>query len=408
MKKTPAYMTAFMCLILASQASAISIGAGPSTIDFNKVLRGGYAEEQITVSTSGSEDLTCTVDYTGDMKEWFAVEGGNSFILPANSRVDLKVSMKVPTDAALGRHEGAIYIKSAPTASVMSGAGLIVGAGIKIKVSSDVSEVETVSYRLEGVSVANTETGYPLKFTTTLKNTGNVAIKPEVKIDVYDDLSRTLKKSTTYTAPKDLLPTQSMPLVVEVPSNGLEVGAYTATVNVGDEEQSLTFNLLEKGTLALTGVMKNLALNKIWIETGETAKITGQIENTGQIMIQDAKLTVEVYLIDEEYKTQKLVKVFQGDETLNVPVGETIDLSAYFIPSTPGRYLIEGVVIYGGKKTQPKSTILNVIGRPANYLPYILVTLVLVLGVVYWLTKKGEDGRTRRFRKIWGDYLQLK
>ncbi|MFH1055782.1 MAG: hypothetical protein V1744_06805, partial [Candidatus Altiarchaeota archaeon] len=70
-------------LLLSGTVCAVSIGAGPSTIDFGKLVRGGYAEETITVSTSGDEDLSCTVEFSGDLKDWLTVDQGKTFTLPA-------------------------------------------------------------------------------------------------------------------------------------------------------------------------------------------------------------------------------------------------------------------------------------------------------------------------------------
>jgi len=395
-----------MCIMLATAASAISIGAGPSTIDFGKMVRGGYAEEVVTVSTSGDEDLTCTIEFLGAAKGWLSADKGTKFTLPANSRADMRVMMQPPADAVNGRYEAEVYIKAAPTSSMTSGAGLVVGAGIIIKVTAEVTGEEKISYKLRRTSVSNTEIGYPLRFTAVVQNTGNVKVTPDIIIEIYD-LGGNLKKTFTHSR-TEILPTVESLISIDVPTTELDVGRYTAKVIVGKEEQKLTFAVLDRGTLALKGHLKTFLLNKIWVEVGETAKITGEIENTGEILMEGAKLNVEVYLIDEKYQTEKLVKAFSSDESRDVPVGQSAELSTYFTPSTSGRYMIQGSVTYAGKKTQAKSTVLNVLERPTNYLPYIIAVAIVVVGIVYWLTKKGEDGRTRRFRRIWGDYLQIK
>jgi hypothetical protein len=113
-------------------------------------------------------------------------------------------------------------------------------------------------------------------------------------------------------------------------------------------------------------------------------------------------------MIDEKYQTEKLVKPITSKDELDIPVDQTVELVTYFTPSKPGRYMIRGVATYAGKRTSPKATVLNVMAAPTNYTPYIIAAVVVVIVAVYWLTQKGEDGRTRRFKKIWGDYLQIK
>ena len=173
-----------LCLGLISTVSAVSIGAGPSTIDFGKMVKGGYAEQTITVSTSGGEDLSCTIDYTGDIKDWMSSNKGNKFDLPANSRLDIKAIIQPPAEINNGRYEGAIYIKAAPPTPTQQGTGLTIGAGIKIKVTAEVTDQQITAYKLKRTTVTNTETGYPIKFNVIIQNTGNVKIKPEIKIEI--------------------------------------------------------------------------------------------------------------------------------------------------------------------------------------------------------------------------------
>jgi len=406
--KTKMLLTLAIMTLTALNVSAVSIGAGPSTIDYGSLVKGGYAEETITVSTSGGEDLSCTIEYTGDIKDWLSIDRGTTFTLPANSRADLKAIIQPPEDALNGKYAGAIYIKAAPTTEVTSGAGLIVGAGIKIKITAEITDQEVKSNKLKKTTISNTELGMPLKFTIILQNTGNIKTKPDVLIEVYDDSTRTIKKTYVATPQAEILPTQDGEITAEIPSNGLETGRYTAKVSSGQEEQTVSFAILERGTLSLRGILNKITLNKIWVETGETVKITGEMENAGETEINGARLNIEAYLIDETYQTEKLVKAYPSDETLNIPVGEKTELTAYFTPNAPGRYNLQGTVIYSGKKTTPKATILNVIGAKTNYLPYIITLVVIVIGLAYWLSKRGEDDRTRRFKTIWGDYLGLK
>ncbi|MFH0861712.1 MAG: hypothetical protein V1875_01660 [Candidatus Altiarchaeota archaeon] len=395
-----------LCAALSTAVSAVSIGAGPGIIDFGKMIKGGYAEKVITVSTSGDEDLICKIEYVGDLKDWLSIDKGTEFNLPANSRIDLKAVLQPDANAANGKYEGGVYINAAPTSTITSGAGLTVGAGIKIKLITEITDEKITAHKLKRVIVSNTEIGYPIKFNTLIQNTGNIETKPELKIDIYDRGGNLVK---TYAQSKDeIAPTVEKAISIEVPSDDLTVGQYTAKLTIGQDEQTFGFSILDKGTLALKGVLRSLELNKIWVETGETAKITAKVENTGEVPITDAKLNLEIYMIDETYQTEKLVKTMVGEESMNIATGQTAELTAYFSPTDPGRYTIQGTVSYQGKKTLPKATVLNVLEQPKNYLPYILAATIVIIGVIYWLTKKGEDGKVSRFKKIWGNYLEIK
>ncbi|MBD3389231.1 MAG: hypothetical protein GF416_09060 [Candidatus Altiarchaeales archaeon] len=405
-KITLTVLVAAVFMVLAGTASAVTIGAGPSTIDFGKMVKGGYAERVITVSTSGDEDLTCTIELTGDIADWMSTDQGDVFELPADSRQKVLAMVEPPEDSENGRYSGAIYIKAAPTSELSGGTGLIVGAGVKIKVGLEITDEETVSYKLSGASVSDTEIGYPIKFTANVMNNGNVEAKPQIDIRIMDQAGAEVKTHTQ--AGSDILPTVTEDVVVEVPSDDLQEGFYRAKVMVGDEEQEVKFNILQPGTLAVKGVLKSLSVNKMWVEAGESVKIAAEVENTGKVLIENAKLTAEVYMIDDRYETENLVKPVEGAETLDVPVGQTVELVAYFTPPKAGRYKIYGAVSYEDKKTKPKSTILNVLQAPKDYTLYIVGAVVVVLVALFWLTRRGEDGRTRRFKRIWGDYLQIK
>jgi hypothetical protein len=397
-------MTLAALMLAAAGASAISLGAGPSVLDFGRLLRGGYSEGVITVSTSGGEDLVCTVEASGQMGDWLAVDK-KAFTLPANGRITLKATLNPPKDAANGRYEGTIHIRAAPT-NTQNDTGLTVGAGIKIRTTAEITDKQVISFKIHSSSATDTETGYPIRLAVTLKNTGNARAKPETLVEVYD-LGGTQRTTYTQTMP-EINPTAEYTGALDIPSQGMDAGRYTARLTIDNDEQNLTFTLLEKGTLALKGVLKTLTLNKIWAETGEIVKITGDVENTGRLPIEGAKLTIEVSAIDERTQTEDIIKVFNGEENLEIPTGETREFTAYFSPINPGRYRITGAIAYSGKKTQAKSTILNVAERPTNSLPYLMAAAILTIALAYWITRRKDDGRTIRFKKRWSNYLQIK
>ena len=406
MKTTTTIITAtILILALTGFACGISIGAGPSTIQFSDVIKGGYAEDYFNVATSGGENLTCTAKVSGPIKDWIALDSGDGFILVPDTIKRVKVILQPPADIANGEYYGKINVVAAPTSQVGSGAGMAVGAGVEINVRVMVTGEQKISFPTEGVAVSDTELSYPIKFNVVITNTGNVKVSPPIEIEISDKITGVTKKTFTYTQ-TEVFPTKRQEIIFTVPSTGLDVGQYNAKVKVNTDEQTVSFNIMPKGTLALSGRLLQVYLNKIWVETGETVKITGAFKNEGDLQIEKAKLVVEAYLIDEKYQTEKLVKTVES-EPLDVAVGESIDLSTYFTPEKDGRYRIRGVIMYSGKQTSAKESVLNVNPRPANYTPYYITIGVLVILIVYYLTRKGEDGRTRRFKKIWGDYLKI-
>jgi len=400
---------AFFCtlLLLAAFAQAMSIGAGPSDIEFDNVLKGGYAERVVTVSTAGDEDLTITVEVMGDITGWISIKPSNTFNLPPKGRTEIAVVLQPPVDAANGEYSGSLYIRASPVAVITEGTGASVGGAVKIGLTAEVTGDEVVDYKLSEVRVSDTEIGFPIRFNVSVKNKGNVKVSPTIHIEIFDRLKKNLLKVVDYTD-LTVLPTITESVVISVPTKGLEVGKHVATISSDlGGSASVEFNIMAPGTLAMKGLLSGVSVNKHWVQVGELVEVNGLFLNRGELLIEGAKLKGQVYLVSEDFKTEKLVEVFESD-MLNVPVNSQQSFKSYFKPTSAGRYVVRGSVIYQGKETRKKETILNVLPQEKNYTLYYIGVGVLVIVLVYFLLMKSEDGRTRRFKKLWGDYLQIK
>jgi uncharacterized protein YaiE (UPF0345 family) len=382
--------------IIAANASAVSIGAGPSTIDFGKLVKGGYAENQVTVSTSGDEELTCTVEYEGDIKDWLTTDKGNQFTIPANSRTNIRVYIQPPADAANGRYDGALYIKAAPTSTLEGGTGLVVGAGVKIKIIAEVTGAESFGFRVKSLNTADTEAGYPIKITATILNNGNVRVNPNFTASIQDLAGKNL--ITGEYAEKSILPTREETVEFTLPSKGLEPGKYTANINIYAKDtlvhnQPLTFNLLPKGSWSISAKLEEIKLGSNALATAEIAKITASVKNTGQAKLK-TKLKCESYLND------KLSDVLPESDEIDVEPNAIGNPETYYTPQKAGNYVIRCYALYEGKKTDTKTALLKVTAAAAdtetstNYPLYAAgAAILLVLIVAYSKFIKG--GRTQ-------------
>ena len=194
MRRTILYLV--FVFVLTNNACAVSIGAGPSTINFGDIPKGGYDEATITVSTSSSEDLTCKIFYDGEIGDWLNIDGGGTFELPAQSRKDLILFIQPPTTTPNGNYSGAITIKAAATSTIDSGAGLSVGAGVRIRVSATVTGDEKIEYDIISVEAESVEVTYPIPLDITIKNNGNVRITPKVDYTIFNARGETVKTGT--------------------------------------------------------------------------------------------------------------------------------------------------------------------------------------------------------------------
>ena len=393
-------------LFCGGMSCAMSIGAGPSTLFFEDIRRGGYSQKTVTVTTSGAEELDCEIELTGDIGGWVIVDKAPSFRLYPKQREELSVIMRPPSDIDIGTYHGALYIRASPAEMIEDGHAIQVSTGVKIRIIVDITSEDIESYYLKKASIMNAEMGNPVRVQAIVENTGNVLVTPPVFIEVYDSSkSLRMKKSV-----KDIeiMPSSESELIINLETEGFEIGRYSARLVIGQDEMTLTFGILDRGSLALKGSLDSISLNKIWVGVGETAKITGSVRNTGDKKIEGARLNLEVYLIDEAYQTERLVEAFSSKEVLDIPIGQEAEINAYYQPSQGGRYKIYGYLTHSGKKTPPRSSILNVYPSQKDYSPIFLGIGILMLVVIYWISRNDKGGKEQGFQKKWGDYLQIK
>ncbi|MDD5111360.1 MAG: hypothetical protein PHG85_02320 [Candidatus Altiarchaeota archaeon] len=401
-------LTVSMVGILLMLTNASAIGVSPGTIAFNNMVRGGYGEKTLGISTAGNEDLTIKLEAAGDTKDWITFDPTGQITVPKKSAKLVTVKIAVPNTARNGQYEGTIIISTLLEGADNSGqSGARFMPGIIVKVQLAVTGEQVEGYEVKSVSVKDTEQNYPVEFVVNVENTGNVITTPKLHFEILNSERKEIGKTMDYSETQ-IMPTTTKQFTIKMPTKGMETGAYYAkmTSNFGDE-QTLFFQILAPGTLAIRGSIAQLSLNKIWVKPQETVKIEATFTNEGEVFIDSAKIKGEAYLIDPTYGTKELVGTFEGD-SMTVPIGQEVSLTSYFTPAKSGRYSIEGIVVYSGKRTDVKTTVLNVLEEPKSYTLYYLAIGLFVILVVFYLTRMTEDGRTRRFKKMWGDYLSLK
>jgi len=101
-------------LTLSAGSVAISVGVSPGTMKFEDLLRGGYAEAEILVSTSSDDALSGTVSTRGDIGNWLSFEPQSFELGQEKSIVRIKVIIQPPADVANGAYEGIISVTVRP------------------------------------------------------------------------------------------------------------------------------------------------------------------------------------------------------------------------------------------------------------------------------------------------------
>jgi len=258
--------------------SAASIGLSPGAVKFEGVLRSGYAEQTITLSTSSKEPLECSITASGPAAKWFSYSVGDHVVLNPRTHQSIVVMVQPPEDTPNGVYEGYITVVIKPNATIASGIGSQISSGVALKYSVEVSDIERKNLIIGGVSITNgattEEKGSPaamLEFSVNLRNDGNIKLTPKFHIDLLAEDKTTVLQSMEQ-ADKQILPTTSQDRLITVPHN-LTIGKYWAvfTASIDNQtiyETTLPFEVLERGALRVRGTLIKVSLNKIWVYTG--------------------------------------------------------------------------------------------------------------------------------------------
>jgi hypothetical protein len=342
--------------------SAASIGLSPGAAKFEGVLRSGYAEKTITLSTSSETPLNCEITATGPAEKWFSYSVGQKFILNPRSHQTLTIMVEPAEDAPNGVYEGYITVVIRPNVSVSAGMGSQISTGVSLKYSVEVSDVEHKNLVVGGVSITNDATteekGSPaaiLEFSLNVKNDGNIKLTPKFHIDLLSEDKTQILQSLEQ-ADKLILPTTSQDRLISFPHN-LTIGKYWAkfTASIDDKiiyDTVLPFEVLERGSLRVRGTLIRVSLNKIWVYTGEIVEINASFKNDGVV-------STPVVFKGKALLDGSVEALIESDEMEAAP-GETVDLTTYFTPKKPGRYTLIGKASFSKKQSAEKSSILNV------------------------------------------------
>jgi hypothetical protein len=390
--KTISILVGLLILFLINFASAASIGVSPASLEFKGILRQGYAERQIVLSTNSLDDVGIVIEPFGEIADWMSLEE-NEFIITYENPRPLILSISPPIDTPNGNYTGFARITSTPFGEVQEGMAVgNVRTYLDLLVNVEVTDREVIRCTLENYEIHSVEKGDDLVLEIDFLNRGNVRLKPKVSLDIwnFDQTNIILTKDFIES---EVLPTKESRLELRIPTNDFEFGQYWMEVTLPDcyENKLTTFDVLEEGTLTAKGVLLGIANKKI-ANISETVPISAKFKNNGE----------------KELESQFSGKITLGKEIIQiidtpqakVSVGEEHSFDFFFTPKKKGEYIISGRVIYNGKRTFESSSTLEVIGSDFSLKTVIFsiayaIVIFLILIFIYRIIKEKRKYKQR-------------
>jgi len=380
----------FLCLLASTdEVLGVAIGVNRADFSFQDVLREGYAEDSFVVSTDSSDLISGAVEVEGEIAEWVSFRPDNvlenGFNFSSTNPQTLTVIIQPPEDAANGEYSGTIRVLTGEIGR--SGGGRIgtsTRAAFGIDTVVGITGVETRSCVLGGIQVTNTELTQDFELTYSVKNTGNVRMAPVLDVEVFNQAQEETVLQRSVQTTQEVLPTRSQRFRSSIEQD-LVVGQYWARVSSPECSGSslLTFDVLERGGVVDSGEFVDLEANS-WNEVGDIIPILAYFQNTGS-------RTVSAKFKGTVMKNSKLFKVIDTD-FYNTPPGDAVTIETFFNPLEPGRYVVEGRILYNDKLTFERSAIINVGGTSMregfSFMNYAIIFIVLILLILIIRKKK--------------------
>jgi hypothetical protein len=380
---------------IISFISAANIGISPANIYFNGVLRGGYAERIVTITIDSDTPTKVSLAPRGDIASWLNFSA-KEFEVSKNKPYYLKIIVQPPTDIPNGNYSGFLRVTTAGKGNAVAGQATgIVNAALDLYIETDITDVEFSSCRASSFSVQSAEKGDDVLFKLNVYNEGNIRLSPTIKIDVWNQERTSIIKQMEFTE-DTIIPTTEKTLSIKMDTSDLDIGQYWAEVTSVEcyASETLTFDVLEVGALKAQGTLLSVT-SPSWIKVGDTTLIEALFENNGEKNV-NARFQGEVTL------GNKIIQILES-ESSSVEIGGVQTFKFYFTPQKEGKYIVNGVVLYDGKRTFEKSTVINVERKGFGWdqIKMILIYVILIVAIAFIAYKiRQEKNKHKKIRRM--------
>lgn len=391
---------------LVTRARADGLTVFPGSLDFPDTFRGGEYYLPVGVVNNADVEATFRFQKQGDASDWLSLVDINdrktaveSLVVPPHEQGQLMARMAVPAQTANGRYRGSMVVmrslngEGGSTRGTTGNASVSIGAQVNVLVV--VSGTQRIEGKFEDLSIADTEVGLPLQAVSTIGNSGNVLVVPEISLSLVSGTAQVASKTF---ADEGVFPNEVRRIATQLDTSKLTPGDYVGRVKVsfggkdfGGVERP--FRLLPRGTLTRRGELDDLRLVNAPV-AGSTAKVVARFRNTGEI---DSKAT----FIGELTRNGTLVKAITGIER-SVARGDESVLEVFVDIPQNGAYRLTGKVSFEGNETASRELAFQVGSGPPMYLVGggALAAVVVVGGVlgIAWSRRRERNSIVARAR----------
>jgi hypothetical protein len=362
-----------------------------------QLARGAGIQRQIQIYNYRNYASNYSLDITGEAANWITLYKSLDenktpidviIVAATNYSEHITVDIQVPSYIASGNYTATIFTHE------ITGGNVVIeySSTILIEVAGEQNLNGTISSVTVGGTTGKIETGDPLSIQVEFTNTGNVIAKPEIQIEIIKN--NVIVTNFTYSETSVDISDKTL-ITVEWDSSGREPGNYTANVIVilGEKivhNESATFTIVPYGELSRNIEFLSLAYEGEPKVEG-TLKISAEIKNTGEAPVT-AGFIGEVYKNEEFYSNI-------ASEKLIVPARTSESLISYFTIETPGKYTVEGYVIYGDQKTKTVSISFEVGSTNINLTAIVGTSALAIIGLVlvgYLIKRKNLVARLKK------------
>lgn len=370
----------FLFILISPFMSSANVGISPASLEFDDVLRGGYAQDTITVSVDTEDPVEIHLDKRGEISEWVNFSE-NNFSVSKSDPHQLDVYIRPSDDIPNGNYSGFISVKTRELGEGQEGHAVgVVRSALDLDVSAEITDIQDTSCSVVKTNVDSVEKGDDIVFDLEIENNGNVIIEPTVDMKIRDKDQQNVVKEESFTG-EEILPSLEETRSFRVSSRDMELGQYWADISVLEcySESTKTFDILEQGALKAEGKILGI-VTKENISAGETIPIEVLFKNTGEKEV-DARFKGSVS------KDGNIVQILESEKE-RVDSSKTNEFDFYFTPEKEGNYIIKGRVHYAGKKTFEETTSFEAYSKSKTKEILMGAVYVLLGGMIIVLFRK--------------------